>query len=155
MALAHALWSVEYGETLCTMAMLDDGERRVILRYEADSIPESVEQALADLKPRLVDGAVAALVYDGYYTPDDGERRDALIIELLAANASGESANTASQLGRIAQQYEPGRRALLRKSRARPIGKPSVIGPLPANAAHVVIEGAQEHEKVRDLFDGL
>ena len=65
-ALAHAAWSVEDGETLCTLAVLEiDGERELV-RYEADSIPESVEAAHADLDARLSGGGVAALVMDTF-----------------------------------------------------------------------------------------
>src|SRR5688500_20165613 len=59
-ALAHAAWSVEDGETLCTLAMVErpgDTERdkeRELLRFEAPTIPISVEMAneqLAVLAP--------------------------------------------------------------------------------------------------------
>jgi hypothetical protein len=153
MALAHAVWSIEDGETLCTMAMLQEGEERSVLRYEAETIAESVAEALADLKPRLVDGSFAALVYDGFYTGDDGVRRDALIMELLEANEPGESANTAAQVGRIIQQYTPGKRSLFRKTRVALVGRPIAIGELPEEAVRLVVEGALEHEKVRDLFE--
>jgi hypothetical protein len=153
MALAHAVWSIEDGETLCTMAMLQEGEERSVSRYEAETIADSVAEALADLKPRLLDGSFAALVYDGFYTGDDGVRRDAVILELLAANEAGESANTAAQVGRIVQQYTPGKRALFRKTRVALVGRPIVFGDLPEGAAGLVVEGALEHEKVRDLFE--
>ena len=155
MALAHAVWSIEDGETLCTMAMLQDGEKRYITRYEADTISDSVAEALADLKERLVDGAFAALVYDGFYTGDDGLRLDSLIVELLVANDPAESANTASQLGRLVQQYTPGKKSLFRRTRVALVGRPLAFGRLPANSPEVVVGGALEHEKVRDLFSEL
>jgi hypothetical protein len=155
-ALAHALWSVEYGDTLCTMAMLESDGERTLTRYEADSIPESIEGALGDLKERLTPTSFAALIYDGYYTPEDGgERRDALIVELLRGKDAAVTGNDAEQTGRIAQQYVPGRSALLRKTRVKLAGKPYLIGPLPPDAVDAVIEGAMEHEKARDLFATL
>ena len=47
-ALAHAAWSVEDGETLCTLAMVEVRGDRELVRYEADSITESVDLAQAD-----------------------------------------------------------------------------------------------------------
>jgi hypothetical protein len=159
MALAHALWSIEYGDTLCTLAMLEDGEGKSLARYEADSIPESLQGALTDLRERLTGGTFAAVVYDGYYTPDSGdergERRDALIVELLAATPPSASGNTAAQVGRIAQQYLPGSRSLLRRRRVKLAGRPYPIAPLPPAAAELVIEGALDHEKVRELFEEI
>jgi hypothetical protein len=152
MALAHAVWSIEDGETLCTLAMLDDRGERFLSRYEADSIPESIEEGLADLKDRLVGEAVAALVYDGYQTGEDGVRSDALIVELLAATPPAENGTTAAQVGRLVQRYIPGKRSFLRRSRVKLTGKPLTFGDLPADATESVIEGALEHEKVRDLF---
>lgn len=49
-ALAHAAWSVEDGETLCTMAMVERDGKRELVRYEAPTIPDSVEAAHADLR---------------------------------------------------------------------------------------------------------
>ena len=59
-ALAHAAWSVEDGETLCTLAMVErpgdnerDNERhneRELLRFEAPTIPISVEMAHEQLE---------------------------------------------------------------------------------------------------------
>ena len=150
MALAHAVWSIEDGETLCTMSMLDEHGERSLTRYESDTIPESVEAALGDLKDRLTDGAFAALVYDGYFTDDDGDRRDALIVELVAASPPG-SEKTAAHLGRIAQRYEPASGGIFRRKRLKLLGKPLVFD-FPDATAGRVIEGALDHEKVRDLF---
>jgi hypothetical protein len=155
MALAHAVWSVEDGETLTTMAMLEEREGRSLTRYEADTIQESVEEALFELKGHLTGTSFAALVYDGFYTDDEGDRRDALIVELLAANTPGESETTASQLGRIAQRYIPGERSFLRRKRVELYGQPLLFGSVAGNAVELVIEGALEHEKVRDLFLAL
>jgi hypothetical protein len=90
-ALAHAAWSVEDGETLCTLAMVErpghdgrDNERdneRELLRFEAPTIPISVEMAHEQLE-RLPPGNRAVLVYDGYVTPEGGERSDGLIAML-------------------------------------------------------------------------
>lgn len=83
-ALAHAAWSVEDGETLCTLAMIDrEGrEERELLRFEAPSIPISVEMAHAELAS-LRGGDRGVLVFDGYITPEGGERTDALLAQLL------------------------------------------------------------------------
>jgi hypothetical protein len=82
-ALAHAAWSVEDGETLCTLAMVErsDDPQRELLRFEAPTIPASIEMAHEQLEP-LPPGSRAVLVYDGYVTPAGGERTDALIAML-------------------------------------------------------------------------
>jgi hypothetical protein len=156
MALAHAVWSIEDGETLCTMSMLEDADgERSVTRYEADTIPESIEDALAELKDRLVDGAFAVLLYDGFYTSDDGEKRDALIGELLTATAPSATGNTAAQVGRIVQQYMPGKKSFLRKTRVKLLGAPFIRGNGSPETSAALIAGALEHEKVADLFEGL
>jgi hypothetical protein len=82
-ALAHAAWSVEDGETLCTLAMVErpGDEQRDLLRFEAPTIPESVEHA-HDQLATLAPGERAVLIYDGYVTPEGGERTDGLIAML-------------------------------------------------------------------------
>jgi hypothetical protein len=44
-ALAHAAWSVSDGETRCTLALVEKGDEYQLYRFEADTIPESVETA--------------------------------------------------------------------------------------------------------------
>ena len=82
-ALAHAAWSVEDGETLCTLAMVEQAgeEQRELLRFEAPTIPISVEMAHEQLDS-LPPGSRAVLIYDGYVTPEGGERTDGLIAML-------------------------------------------------------------------------
>ena len=82
-ALAHAAWSVEDGETLCTLAMVErpGDQQRDLLRFEAPSIPASVEMAHEQLES-LPPGNRSVVVYDGYVTPEGGERTDALIAML-------------------------------------------------------------------------
>ena len=65
MALAHAMWSVDDGATLCTMAMVEAGADCELVRYEADTVEESVDLAHGDLRRRLRTGGRAALVMYG------------------------------------------------------------------------------------------
>src|SRR5687768_5958081 len=82
-ALAHALGSIDGGDTLYTLAVVDREGTRQFIRYDADSIPESIVGARRDLPTRLGSTGIAALVYDGYVTIDR-DRRDALMVELIA-----------------------------------------------------------------------
>ena len=52
-ALAHAAWSIEDGETLSTLAMVEVDGKRELVRYEADTIAESVDVAHEDLREQL------------------------------------------------------------------------------------------------------
>jgi hypothetical protein len=63
-ALAHALGSVDGGGTLCTLAIVDDDGPRQFVRYEADSVAESIDVTRIDLRSRLGPAGRAALVYD-------------------------------------------------------------------------------------------
>jgi hypothetical protein len=83
-ALAHASWSVEDGETLCTLAIVAraGNEERELVRFEAPSIPVSVEMAQAELASLRGDDR-AVLVFDGHVTPEGGERTDGLMAQLL------------------------------------------------------------------------
>jgi len=141
-ALAHAAWSVEDGETLCTLAVLEiDGERELV-RYEADSIPESVEAAHADLDARLSGGGVAALVMDTFATPEGGARRDTLYVELFACGPR--------QVGSIIQPYVParGRRipVIGRRQAFAVLGSPEITDEIERpDAERQLIAGILEH----------
>ena len=148
-ALAHAVWSIEDGETLCTLSLHErDGEREVG-RYEAPSIPDSLEMAHEHLAAAVADGGTAAVVYDGYRRTDDGERRDALIVELFGSGFE--------PVGLVVQEYVPATRARLPFGRSkgfRLVGRPLVAG-LPAAATETIVTGALEHEKARRHFAAL
>jgi len=148
-ALAHAAWSVEDGETLCTLAMVEVRGDRELVRYEADSITESVDLAQADLGRRLENGGYAALVVDGYATPEGGTRTDALIVELLGP--SGRS------MGRVVQPYHAAHRSRIpfvgRASGFAILGKPMVSDDLDVpDAESVLLESAREHPRAGRLF---
>lgn len=99
-ALAHALGSIDGGGTLCTLAVVDREGNYQLVRYEADSIPDSIVAARRDLPTRLGSAGLAALVYDGYVTMDR-ERHDALIVDLIAPGGK--------IVGSLQQRYRPGR----------------------------------------------
>ena len=146
-ALAHAAWSIEDGETLCTLALIERETERELVRYEAPSIAGSVDAAHEHLVRALSGGDRAVLIYDGYVTRDDGERHDALVAELAT---SGPTA-----AGVIVQAYEPGRRGrfpLRRGQRVQLLGRPEVRGDFPDDAAETVVAGAREHERAAHLF---
>jgi hypothetical protein len=149
-ALAHAAWSIEDGETLCTLAMVNAGEERELVRFEAPSIPESLNGAQEYIHAQAPPDALVAVVFDGYVTGDDGVRRDALVVQLVAGR---------EPLGRIVQPYEPGQRAripLLGKSRSiRLVDATAVEGPFGDDAPGHVLEGAREHQMAARLFEGL
>jgi len=149
-ALAHAAWSVEDGETLCTLAMVNAGEHRELVRFEAPSIKESLDNALSYIRADAPSEALVAVVFDGYVTGDDRVRRDALVVQLVARR---------EPVGRIVQAYEPGRRSripVLGTSRSiRLLDDPAVDGPFPRSAVSRVLEGAREHEMAARLFEGF
>lgn len=80
-ALAHAAWSISDGQTLCTLAFTENKATRRLLRFEADSIPDSLDLAREKLQRQQIFLARWALVFDGYLNIA-GKRRDALITQL-------------------------------------------------------------------------
>ena len=151
-ALAHAAWSVESGETLCTLAFVGgQDEERQLVRYEARSIPESVAIASEDLNEQLRGSGHAALVYDGYQTPEGGERTDALLLDIVVAGGA--------RVGRILQAYRAAKRSRLPfVGRARGfeiLGRPIVDKSVSVNedeAVSLIIEGILEHPHGSRLF---
>jgi hypothetical protein len=148
-ALAHAAWSVEDGETLCTLAMVEVGGDREFVRYEADSIPESVDLAQADLRAKLGNGGYAALVMDGFATPAGGSRTDTLIVELLGPGGRS--------LGKVVQPYRAARRSRIpfvgRASGFAILGEPIVSDEIQVtDAQRVLLDSAREHPEAGRLF---
>ncbi len=143
-ALAHAVWSIEDGETLCTLAMIERvGGARELVRYEAPSIAASLDAAFGDLEERMRDGEYAALVFDGYVTLEGGERSDALVVDLFGPGGT--------VLGRIVQRYRPARRSRVPLSRPRGfalLAPPEAGDSLGDAADALVLEGAREHPQV-------
>lgn len=148
-ALAHAAWSVEDGETLCTLAVVEAGGERAIHRYECHSIAESVEGAHRQLAEQLRPGDCAALVFDGYATREDGVRTNALVVELLGPGDEPR--------GRILQPYEAARRSRIpfvrRGSGFALLGDPIPSPDIPIrDAEQHILDGAREHPEGPRLF---
>jgi hypothetical protein len=150
-ALAHAAWSVEPGETLCTMAFVEkqgDGGQ-TLRRYEASTIPESVAMAYEQLAEDLDDGSFAILIFDGYVTPEGQARTDALLGEILGPRGV--------RLGRFVQAYRAARRPRLpflgRSSAFEILGDPIVEDPLDEKTSLALIhEGIASHPEGTRLF---
>lgn len=149
-ALAHAAWSIEDGGMLCTLAMVDaGGESLELRRYEADSIPDSIVLAHLDLQQRLESGGHAALVFDGFFTPSDGERTDALIVELVGP--------AVQPLGKVFQPYRAARRSRIplvgRATGFEILGEPIVTDDVQVpDAERILLESAREHPQGARLF---
>jgi len=152
-ALAHALASVEGGDTLCTLAIVRRDEKVELIRYEAPTGPASVLGAHKDLSTRLSAGGDAALVYDGYATIDD-VRRDAMIVEILGPDGVVQA--------RLLQPYRParfGRLLGLLRARGAPlpggvqvIGQPMAESPLPEGASDALARGLAEYPYGRKAY---
>ena len=147
-ALAHAIWSIEDGESLCTLSLLERaGGERELGRYEAPTIPDSLEGAFADLEARLARDDRAVVVFDGYITLPGGERTDALIADVFGAGMR--------HIGRLVQRYRPATRSPRRFS--EPWGF-ALVGPPEAGdsfgpaADPLVLAGALEHENAAHHF---
>ena len=147
-ALAHAVGCVEDGETLCTMAMVEDaGGDRDVVRFEAPTIPESLEVAFHDLAPRLREGDHAVVIFDGYVTPEGGARTDALVATIVT--------NGGTVVGRIVQPYRPAKRSRLPFGRATGfalLGPPAASDELGPEADAILLRAAREHEKAARHF---
>ena len=147
-ALAHAVWSIEDGETLCTLALIERaGGGRELGRYEAPTIPDSLDAAFGDLEARLTGDDRAVLIFDGYITPEGGERTDALIADIFAPGMR--------HIGRIVQRYRPATRS--RRFFSKPSGFALLRAPEAGDefgpaADPLVLAAAREHEKAARHF---
>jgi hypothetical protein len=151
-ALAHAAWSVEDGETLCTLALVARAgkEERELLRFEAPSIPASIELAYAELAS-LHGGDRAALVFDGYVTLEGGERADGLVAQLLQPGPAIR--------GLAIQAYRAANRPRFRAlGKAKPfalVGPPWVTDDFGVEGADAeVLAGFREHHHGDRLLPG-
>jgi hypothetical protein len=96
---AHAVWSVETGETLIPIyAYFIDGQRHM-LRMEADQLEDAVRLGKEEMAANSVNATSAVLIYDGYLTLD-GRKTDALIVEIRTYG-------TDSTEARLAVPYQP------------------------------------------------
>jgi hypothetical protein len=153
-ALGHAVWSVESGETLCTLAFVElaDGSRE-LYRFEAPDIASSVDNAHELLAGRP--GVRAALVFDGYVTPEGGTRSDALLVELFEP--------LGTRAGRFFQPYHAATRSRIPFiGRAKGFGLAGAIvfdasTPLTVEeedaAIQAVLGGVREHGRATRWFD--
>ncbi len=151
-ALAHALGSIDGGGTLCTLAFVEREGKRELVRYEADSIPESIMMARGDLRTCLGTGGHAVLVYDGYVTINR-VRHDALLVDLITPGGN--------VVGNLIQRYRPGRFGpvgLLRALGAplpgglTVVGQPIAEAPLPPGASVALTRGLADHRYGRRVY---
>lgn len=143
---AHAVWSVEDGETLIPIfAYYKDGQR-YMERVEADLLEDSVRIGQEALAANAANATSAVLIYDGFLT-FDGRRSDALFIELRTYGATPVEA-------RLAIPYQP-------HSDAAPftVYRPKLIA-LPDNLDSQVAElleafwkGVDSHEQGSKAWD--
>ena len=143
-ALAHASWSVSEGQTLCTVAFTENATGRRLLRFEADSIPDSLDLAREKLQRQQIFLARWALVFAGHLNVDS-KRRDALIIQLWAKL---EEAPT-----RIIQLYRPSDSV----RRFKILGQPIFVdngGAMIEDETYQrwLLEGVMEHPQVATLW---
>ena len=151
-ALAHALGSIDGGGTLCTLAVVALEGERALVRFEAQSIPESIVLANRDLPARIGSTGMAALVSDGYVTIER-VRHDALLVDLIMPG--GITAAT------VIQAYRPGRFGPIGLLRAvgvplpgglAVIGRPISESPLPPEALAALTHGLAEHPYGRRAY---
>jgi hypothetical protein len=148
-AMAHAAWSVSDGSTLCTLAFTEDEQGRQLYRFDAGSIPESLEIARQHLSEQQASIHRWVLIFDGF-TNFNGTRIDALVAQVWTEYESLPI--------RIIQNYKPG--GLLHRFKI--IGQPVFViaGDERTGNACVenkqyeqwFLEGVQEHEKVATLW---
>lgn len=100
-ALAHAAWSVEDGETLIPLALVEVDGSRELIRFEGlAGSPDFLIRS--HLRGTLVGESMAAVVLDAKVTPEGGTRTDALMAEILGP--------TAVPRATVVQPYVRGRR---------------------------------------------
>ncbi len=146
-ALAHAIGSIRFGGTLCTLAIFENDGERILVRYEAENIPASVANAHAHLGEVIGESGHGVLVYDGFMTPANGERSDALIVEILGPKGE--------QKGHFIQGYRPARRFGLPivGRGCTVLGAPFIDESIEDdNAQEVIYDGVRDHPFGARLF---
>jgi hypothetical protein len=89
---AHAIWSVSESDGLIPMlAFTDENDEKKMERLVTDDAAAAVESGRQKLESNEMDATDAALVYDGRI-PVDGEKMDAIIIEMCAYFSPGSKA---------------------------------------------------------------
>jgi hypothetical protein len=146
-ALAHAAGSIQLGGTLCTLAVVASDGQNTLFRYEAPTIPDSIANAYEHLAGRIGDGEHGALVFEGFVTPNGGERSDALIVEILGPGGVRQ--------GRVMQAYRPAQRLGLPifGRRFAALGPPVIDEAIEQGEAEAMVyEGARDHPFGARLF---
>jgi hypothetical protein len=144
-ALAHAAWSVCDGETLCTMAVTENQSDRELIRFEANSLSDSIDEAREHLTG-LQDGIDRwVLVFDGYLTLKT-EKRDALVMQVWSKQGGTPQ--------RIIQLYQA--KAFFRRFKI--LGAPKFVdesGALYENRMYQnwMLDGISQHTKVVKLWE--
>lgn len=145
--LGHALWNAcdfEEGELLCPLAFVETGEGRELLRFEADSQEEAIENAYQEFSQ--IEGLASwAFAREGVLNTTSGR------VEVIVVEAWTEGMETPVV---FAQQYEPntaGEFALLGPTLVIENGilKSERVEPM----REALKRGVQTHEKAAVLWD--
>ena len=147
--LAHAACNVSdlpEGESLCPFAIAEkDGERR-LLRFEAETQEEAIENGKRFFVQAQVDSSAVAFVREGILTLD-GRRMDVLVIDFWVK----EMKNTQT----IVQEFQP----YVKEGRFKILNSPMLLingeiqeGHDVKEALSILYKGVQTHSQVAPLW---
>lgn len=144
--MAHALWSIDGSDEVLTTVCAEVDEDGVpgMIRIEAGSIEESVEQGKAWLDEDDHDARARLLIYDGYINID-GEQQDALIGHLRDYGAVlGDVLVTLAY-----RRDEEGQVTVIREG----FGVPDGLRIGPDQAARGFFEGVERHTEASSIWE--
>jgi hypothetical protein len=142
-ALAHAVWGVSNGETLCTLALSEKSSERRLYRFEADSLAESVENARQLLQEAQPSVDRWVLAFDGYLYLEN-QRTDALVMQVWGAPEVP---------ARIIQKYRPAKYLQHFKILGNPVfvdDRDEIFES--SQLQEWLVQGIMRHEKVAQLW---
>jgi hypothetical protein len=99
LGLDHGIDSVRGGGPLIPFVITERNGERALARFVAETLEAGIARAVASIKADpLAPGDRSVLVYDGYLTPPNGDRFDAIYAEAIEAGGA---------VTVMAQRYKP------------------------------------------------
>ena len=150
--LAHAVWSVSdtaTDELLCPLAVVEEGNDRRLLRFEAESQERAIQAGKTSMGEWQSAGSVFAFAREGQWRPEglDAETKDVLTVDFWAPGMEAPQA--------VLQPFRRGDAAKAFRIAPRPllVLEGRIISDDDARPAiDVILDGVQSHPAVAALW---
>ena len=148
--LAHAVWSVSdtaVDELLCPLAVVEEGNERRLLRFEAESQERAIEAGKRAMRERQSAGCSFAFAREGQWRPQGSEAEDVLTVDFWASGMDApQTVLQPFRRGDAPEEFRIAPRPLL-------VLEGRIIPDEDARSAiEVLLEGVQSHPTVATLW---